>query len=248
MKARVENGRVLVHCRAGVSRSTSLVAACMMHAAHASDDTVIDEDITISDGGTDRLRVSTGTANIPRSLAEVIKHVIIERPIICPNSSFRKQLITYEFELFHRNSLSCDTEFLDLIHVESKLYSGDHATETDYDRMPIQALKTLKPEASWTWENAFPTSEAPDVNNPAVVSVVGMADASQPAVSKKSFLKRNPKRVVKQTKTGSGVSASSSASTRDVPQRIPLKERLRATAAVTPKVEVVDSNSKSNSI
>lgn len=207
------------------------------------------------------------------TLEEALTIVITERPIICPNSSFREQLVTYEKSLLGKNSLASELEVLDLIHKKSKLYSGDHATETDFDRMPIQALKTLKAESTcWSWSNAFPSgnSEAdtvasatlqPDTNYTATslmevnhgisaspiftdeaVGVDGKPPSPDAAehgtqrrsvlemreAKKKSFLKRDPKRIVQQaqvkTRVGDEINADEANRENDVPKQ-PRKTR-----------------------
>lgn len=127
-------GRVLVHCRAGVSRSASLVAAYMI--SRVTDSVfspAADNDETHS------------PLKHPCSLKNVIIDIIKERPLICPNSSFRHQLIEYENKIFGKNSLDTEADFLALIHAESKLYSGDHSAETDFDRVPVQ----VQPHNFW---------------------------------------------------------------------------------------------------
>jgi protein-tyrosine phosphatase len=63
-------GRVFVHCRAGISRSTSLVLAYLLRAGLC--------------GG----------------LREGFEGVLCQRPFVCPNKSFRDQLRRYEHSLW----------------------------------------------------------------------------------------------------------------------------------------------------
>jgi hypothetical protein len=65
------NYRVLVHCRAGMSRSASIVIAYLLY------------------------------SSIAKNLKHALRIVIKQRPIICPNNGFQRQLLRYE-----RNVLS----------------------------------------------------------------------------------------------------------------------------------------------
>lgn len=116
--ARESGGRVLVHCRAGISRSSSLVAAYLLYTAAV------------------QLK-----AEADGQLRQIMTHIVTERPIVCPNSSFCQQLIEYEMSLFGSNSVADKEAFLLLIHEQSKLYSGgDHTSEMEFERIPIQVL------------------------------------------------------------------------------------------------------------
>jgi hypothetical protein len=213
-QAKSANKRVLVHCRAGVSRSASLVLAYLLHSSAAAARAV--------------------------SLREALEAVIAARPIICPNAAFRSQLIAYEFSLLNSNSLSSEAEMLRLIQVRSKMYSGDHTSETDLDRMPIQALKTRKAESAWDWKNAYADEstatttdrdrnagrKASSNSNSSIelvecasTSTKEAADNTQRAaaterVAKKPFLKRDPNRIVRNKgPDGTGGTSSSTSTT-----------------------------------
>lgn len=157
---------MLVHCRAGISRSTSLVIAFLMYSSICS--------------------------SPPVSLENAFTTVIYERPIICPNSSFREQLISFEHKLFGQNSLGHEREILNLIQTKSKLYSGSHALETDIDRMPIQAL--VNKDTKWSWENAFPDATEASADTDAA----NTSKSSGKLLPKKPFLRRNKERIVDQ--------------------------------------------------
>ena len=64
--ARASGGRVLVHCRAGVSRSTTLVLAYLMHSKTCP------------------------------TLRHSLEYVMEQRPFVCPNHGFCSQLRQYE--------------------------------------------------------------------------------------------------------------------------------------------------------
>jgi protein-tyrosine phosphatase len=120
----IPGSRVLVHCRAGWSRSTSIVLAYLV--------------------GCKAL-----------TLADAVKLTVQERPMICPNEGFREQLIQYEERIIKEElsgkerSFSDATAFLNFIRKYSILWvtdvdgkgTGTATIETDFDRIPIQALK-----------------------------------------------------------------------------------------------------------
>ena len=79
-------GRVLVHCRAGVSRSAAIVIAYLLWSRKL------------------------------KTLREAITCVVLNRPIVSPNEGFRKQLLEYEFQITGARSLRDDDAFLSAIH------------------------------------------------------------------------------------------------------------------------------------
>jgi hypothetical protein len=81
----LDGGRVLVHCRAGVSRSASLVLAFLLFSRRQP------------------------------SLREAISHVIRSRPQVSPNEGFRNQLREYEYQISGQRSVGDDDAFLGTI-------------------------------------------------------------------------------------------------------------------------------------
>lgn len=102
-------GKVLIHCRAGISRSSTLVMVCLMQHGHF------------------------------KSLQEALHHVVTQRPYVLPNPSFRDQLRDYEEALFGARSFLTDAEMLAFISSINFCWSGIFAAETDFDRIPIIA-------------------------------------------------------------------------------------------------------------
>ncbi len=86
--------KVLVHCRAGISRSATLVMAYLME-SRAVD-----------------------------SLELAVRRVLDERPYVCPNVSFRQQLRDYEQALFQKSSFADDHSFLQFLSAFSQTWSG----------------------------------------------------------------------------------------------------------------------------
>ena len=84
--AKIPGGRVLVHCRAGVSRSASIIIAYLVWSRRF------------------------------KTLREAIRCVVLSRPIVSPNEGFRKQLLEYEFQITGARSLRDDDAFLSAIH------------------------------------------------------------------------------------------------------------------------------------
>ena len=108
-QARAAQGKVLIHCRAGISRSSTLVMVCMM------------------------------THGQVKSLQEAVHHVVTQRPYVLPNPSFRDQLRAYEEALFGTRSFATDAEMLAFISSINFCWSGIFAAETDFDLIPIIA-------------------------------------------------------------------------------------------------------------
>ena len=106
-----DSSRVLVHCRAGWSRSPSLIVAFLI-----------------------------GVLNF--SLTDSLIMVVKQRPMVCPNPGFRRQLMNYEAQHLKIASFANDTDCLDIIRQYSKMWSHSTVSESDFDRIPIQALKS----------------------------------------------------------------------------------------------------------
>jgi protein-tyrosine phosphatase len=159
-----EQPRVLIHCRAGWSRSPSLVLAYFL-----------------------------GVLKMP--LKEAIVHVVKQRPMVCPNEGFRRQLIRYEKEevLSLSDSLSTavssseeeEKELLAVIHASSRIWSHSSTVETDFDRIPILAFKSKKNEKFLQEE--YPVHET--VNNESESGQLSQ-EATAAVKPKKAFLKR----------------------------------------------------------
>ena len=113
--ARQNRGRVLVHCRAGISRSATFVLAYIIHSDPSS------------------------------TLDQAVRTVLTARPYVCPNVTFRRQLREYEFELRGVNSLASDEAMLAVMRSLSPSWEGMFQTETDHDRVPILAGRNLDP-------------------------------------------------------------------------------------------------------
>jgi predicted protein tyrosine phosphatase len=107
--ARESGGRVLVHCRAGISRSVTFVIAYLLYSNHSS------------------------------TLGEALRTVLTARPFACPNVSFRHQLRDYELRLKGHASLTSDENMLVLMKSLCPSWEGMFQTETDHDRVPILA-------------------------------------------------------------------------------------------------------------
>lgn len=73
-----ENGRVFVHCRAGISRSTTILLAYLMHSKRV------------------------------QSLRDGFRITLLERPFVCPNEAFRQQLRDYEAHLMANGVLNAE--------------------------------------------------------------------------------------------------------------------------------------------
>jgi dual specificity phosphatase 3 len=112
------SGRVLVHCRAGWSRSPSLVLAYLMQAG--------------------------GKGGAPMSLANALRIVLRERPMACPNPGFRDQLRGYDL-LRHAEAanppdvLADDAAFMSIVHEMNVMWRPSVTSETDFDRIPLSA-------------------------------------------------------------------------------------------------------------
>jgi protein-tyrosine phosphatase len=161
--------RVLIHCRAGWSRSPSLVLAYFL-----------------------------GVLKMP--LKEAIVHVVKQRPMVCPNEGFRRQLIRYEKEVLSLSSLSSlssttvssseeeEKELLAVIHASSRIWSHSSTVETDFDRIPILAFKNKKNEKFLQEE--YPVVPSDPVNNENQSGQLSQETTTAVAKPKKSFLKR----------------------------------------------------------
>ena len=84
--AKIPNSRVLVHCRAGVSRSAAIIIAYLIWSRKF------------------------------KTLRDAIAFVVLNRPMVSPNEGFRKQLREYEFQITGARSLKDDEAFLSAIH------------------------------------------------------------------------------------------------------------------------------------
>jgi len=129
-QAQALQGRVLIHCRAGISRSSTFVLVHLMHSGRA------------------------------RSLQEALKIVISERPYVLPNPSFRAQLSDYEETLFGTRSFSTDAAMLAFISTINFCWSGIFSAETEHDRIPIIAASQSLNPARLLDEYASPETEA----------------------------------------------------------------------------------------
>lgn len=104
-----QNGRILIHCRAGISRSATFVLAYLMY------------------------------AGICPSLKSALELVVPQRPYVLPNPSFRAQLMDYEETLFSTRSFAHDNAFLACVSSMNFCWSGIFSMETDHDKIPIIA-------------------------------------------------------------------------------------------------------------
>jgi protein-tyrosine phosphatase len=107
--AKDRNGKILVHCRAGISRSATLVLAYLMH------------------------------AGLVQNLKHALELVIDQRPYIMPNPSFRTQLLDYEMSIFRRQSFEDEGKMQEFMATINFCWSGIFTRETDHDKIPIIA-------------------------------------------------------------------------------------------------------------
>ncbi len=105
-------GRVLVHCRAGWSRSPTLVMAYLLHSGAS------------------------------QSLSDAIRTVLRERPMACPNDGFRDQLRSYELQCrgASGNLLASDAAFMQLVGEMNVMWRPPMTSETDFDRIPLASM------------------------------------------------------------------------------------------------------------
>lgn len=174
-----KSNRVLVHCRAGWSRSPSIVIAFLMKFWNTT-------------------------------LLTTTRQVVKQRPMVCPNSGFRTQLISYEKDrlelLQHANlphhhllHLCTNEEELRLaICQESCLWVSSVAIETEFDRIPINAFKAKSAMKA----SMYPEHDVNDTNN---------------IKPKKPFLKRGEGKKTGPVKSISKVKLTSRGSTSAVP-------------------------------
>jgi hypothetical protein len=100
-------GCILIHCRAGISRSSTFVLAYLLW------------------------------ARLEPSLRSAVRRVVTERPFVLPNPSFRDQLRAYELALLGSASFADDAEMLEFISSFNYCWSGMFTSESDFDRIPI---------------------------------------------------------------------------------------------------------------
>jgi hypothetical protein len=105
--ARATGGRVLVHCRAGISRSATFVLAYMLHSGYAP------------------------------TLRDALRMVMDHRPYVLPNPSFREQLLEYEMSRVSARSFECEKDMVAYMSTMNFCWSGLFALETDHDKIPI---------------------------------------------------------------------------------------------------------------
>jgi hypothetical protein len=105
--ARATGGRVLVHCRAGISRSATFVLAYMLHSGYAP------------------------------TLRDALRMVMDQRPYVLPNPSFREQLLEYEMSRLSARSFECEKDMVAYMSTMNFCWSGLFALETDHDKIPI---------------------------------------------------------------------------------------------------------------
>ena len=129
---KLNNGKVLVHCRAGISRSSSLVLAYLLHSQVFTD------------------------------LKSALMFVLKQRPIVCPNTGFRQQLIKEECRLYPTGQASSQEELESIIEEYGKLWSLVETVSTNYDRTPI-SMKHRSDDI--LMQDAFPT-EPVVINKP----------------------------------------------------------------------------------
>jgi hypothetical protein len=121
-----------VHCRAGISRSSSLVLAFILSISHQ----IHNETYSPQHMMYDALK---RVFDQPVTLQQAYDMVLHERPIINPNSSFRHQLREYESIIRNGHvSILNDDENVALIESKSYLWSSTLNTETAFDRIPIR--------------------------------------------------------------------------------------------------------------
>jgi len=109
------HGKVLIHCHAGVSRSTSIVLAYLIE------------------------------SRLFPNLRQAISHVVNHRPIVCPNNSFQMQLSQYELEILGSNSVSTNDQFEDALLGRMTSFVSDYsenATDIRFD--PEENVVTSK--------------------------------------------------------------------------------------------------------
>jgi protein-tyrosine phosphatase len=105
--ARATGGRVLVHCRAGISRSATFVLAYMLHSGYAP------------------------------TLRDALRMVMDQRPYVLPNPSFREQLLEFEMSRVSARSFECEKDMVAYMSTMNFCWSGLFALETDHDKIPI---------------------------------------------------------------------------------------------------------------
>lgn len=105
--------KVLIHCWAGISRSTTMVLACLMF----------------------------GNGSTRLTLKQAVEHVASQRPMIHPNDGFMQKLMNLELSLFQENSIASNDEFLEVIKKKARYWSQAATLENDFDRVPIAAWK-----------------------------------------------------------------------------------------------------------
>eukprot|EP01038_Epipyxis_sp_PR26KG_P017460 gene17460-24154_t len=104
-------GKILIHCRAGISRSATFVLAYLMQSGRVD------------------------------CLKSALQMVVSQRPYVLPNPSFRDQLRAYEQSLLGKSSFADDVEMMELISSMNHCWSGLFTRETDFDRIPIAFVK-----------------------------------------------------------------------------------------------------------
>ncbi len=103
------DGRVLVHCQAGISRSATLVMAYLMAARQVE------------------------------SLEQAVAQVLRQRWYVMPNVGFRAQLRDFEQKTLGKSSFADDATMLAFLNATTEQYKGVSSSECDHDRKPIVA-------------------------------------------------------------------------------------------------------------